>query len=82
MSLETPFTEIVDQSIVIRNSRWKPLLMGLVSLAFVLGGLWMMSSSQSSKVSYYEGLAALIFFGLCLLVFLFQMFTFSILLTI
>jgi hypothetical protein len=81
MSLDTPFTETADQPIVIRNSKWKLLLMGLVSLAFVLGGLWMMSSSQSSKV-YYVGLAALIFFGLCLLVFLFQMFTASLLLTI
>ena len=55
--------------------------MSLGSLIFVLEGLWMMSSSQGSKV-YYEGLAALIFFGLCLLVFLFQMFTSSHLLTI
>lgn len=81
MSLDTPFTETTDQPIVIRNSKWKLLLRGLVSLAFVLCGLWMMSSSQSSKV-YYGGLAALIFFGLCLLVFLFQMFTSSLLLTI
>lgn len=81
MSLDIPFTETTDPPIVIRNSKWKLLLMGLVSLAFVLCGLWMMSSSQSSKV-YYEGLAALIFFGLCLLVFLFQMFTSSLLLTI
>jgi hypothetical protein len=81
MSLDTPFTETADQSIIIRNSKWKVLLMGLVSLAFVLGGFWMMSSSQSSIV-YYEGLVALIFFGLGVLVFLFQMFTPSLLLTI
>ncbi len=81
MPLNTPFTETADQPIVIRMSKWKVLLMGLVSLVFVLGGLWMMSSSQSANV-YYEGLAALIFFSLCLLTFLFQLFTSSLLLTI
>lgn len=81
MSLDTPFTETADQPIVIRNSKWKLFLMGLASLVFVLGGLWMMNSSQSSTV-YYEGLVALIFFGLGLLVFLFQMFTASLLLKI
>jgi hypothetical protein len=81
MSLDTPFTETVDQPIVIRASKWKLLLMALVSLAFVLGGLWMMSSSQSAKV-YDVGLAALIFFGLGLLVFLFRLFTPSLLLMI
>jgi hypothetical protein len=81
MPLDTPFTETTDQPIVIRCSRGKLLLMGLGSLAFVLAGLWLMSSSHSSKV-YYEGLAGVIFFGLGLLVFLFQMFTSSLLLTI
>jgi hypothetical protein len=32
--------------------------MGLGSLAFVLGGFWMMSSSQS-PIIYYEGLAGI-----------------------
>ncbi|HEU5375187.1 MAG TPA: STM3941 family protein [Ktedonobacteraceae bacterium] len=81
MSLDTPFTETADQPIVIRNSKWKLFLMSLASLAFVLGGLWMMRSSQSSRV-YYEGLATLIFFGLGLLVFPLQMFTTSLLLKI
>lgn len=81
MSLDIPFTETADQPIVIRNSKWKLFLMSLASLAFVLGGLWMMNSNQSSTV-YYEGLAELIFFGLGLLVFLFQMFTASLLLKI
>jgi hypothetical protein len=81
MSLDTPFTETADRPIVIHNSKWKLLLWSLVSLAFVLGGIWMMSSSQSSKV-YYWGLVALIFFGLCLLFFLFRMFTSSLLLRI
>ena len=43
MSLDTPFTETADQSIIIRTSKWKVLLMGLASLAFVLGGFWMTS---------------------------------------
>jgi hypothetical protein len=81
MSLDTSFTETADQSIAIRTRKWKVLLLGLGSLAFVLGSLWIMSSSQHSNV-YYEGLAALIFFSLCLLVFLFQLFTSSLLLTI
>ena len=81
MSLDTPFTETTDQPIVIRRSRGKLLFMGLGSLAFVLAGLWLMSSSHSSKV-YYEGLAAVIFFGLGLLVFLFQIFTSSLFLII
>ena len=81
MSLDTPFTEIADQSIIIRTSKWKVLLMGLASLAFVLGGFWMMSSSQS-PIIYYEGLATQIFFGLGVLVFLFQLFTPSLLLAI
>lgn len=81
MSLDSLFVETANQSIIIRNSRWKLFVRCLVSLAFVLGGLWMMSSSQSSNV-YYGGLVALIFFGLCLLVFLFQMVTSSLLLTI
>jgi hypothetical protein len=81
MSLDTPFAELADQPIVIRMNKWKLLLMSLVSLVFVLIGLWMMSSHQSATV-YYEGLAALVFFGLGLFVFLFQLFTSSLLLTI
>ncbi len=53
MSLNTLFTETADHPIVIRMSKWKVLFIGLVSLVFVLGGLWMMSSSQSANV-YYE----------------------------
>ncbi len=81
MSLNTSFTKTANQPIIIRNSKWKLLLMSLGSLIFVLASLWILSSSHGSK-DYYEGLAALIFFGLCLLVFLFLMFTSSLLLTI
>ena len=55
--------------------------MGLLSLAFVLAGLWMMSSNQSAR-TYYMGLIAAIFFGLGVLVFLWQLFTTSLLLKI
>lgn len=81
MSLDMPSTKKADQSIVIRHSKRKLLFMSLLSLTFVLGGLWMLSNSHSSQV-YYEGLAATVFFGLGLLVFLFQLFTSSLLLTI
>lgn len=81
MSLDTPSTETADRPIVIRNSKWKLFLMSLASLVFVLCGLWMMNRSQSSTV-YGEGLVTLIFFGLGLLVFLFQMVTASLLLKV
>ncbi len=81
MSLDMPSTKEADQSIVIRYSRRKLLFLSLGSLVFVLGSLWISSNSHSSQV-YYEGLAGTVFFGLCLLVFLFQLFTSSLLLTI
>jgi hypothetical protein len=75
MSLDTPLTEIVDQPIVIRTSKWKLFLMSLLSLAFALAGILTMSTSHSSR-AYYAGLATLILFGLLgLPAFLFQMFT-------
>ena len=81
MSLDASFTETANQPIIIRHSKRKLLLMSLGSLIFVLAGLWIMSSSQSSK-DLFVGLAAVIFSSLCLLVFLFLMFTSSLLLTI
>ncbi len=84
MDLDTPFTEMRESPIVIRYNKWKFLRMSLLSLAFVLLGLWIMNGSMRSN-GYYEGLglATLIFFGVCLLVFLFfLLFVPSLLLTI
>ena len=82
MPLNTPSSETVDHPIIVRNSKWKLLLMWLLSLAFVLGGLLMVISSSHDSKNFYIGLLAMSFFGLGLLVFLLQMFTPSIILTI
>jgi hypothetical protein len=78
MSLDMPFTETLHQPIVIRRSKWKLLLLAAVSLAFVAAGIWMMHNGQNANTA----IAAVIFFGLCLLVFLALMFMPSLLLTI
>ena len=82
MSLDTPSTATLDQPSVVRNSKWKLLLMILLALAFVLVGLLMVISSSHGSKNFYVGLLAMSFFGLGLLVFLLQMFTPSIILTI
>ncbi len=82
MPLNSPSAETVEQPIVVRNSKWKLLLMWLLSLAFVLMGLLMVISSSHDSKNFYVGLLAMSFFGLGLLVFLLQMFTPSIILTI
>ena len=82
MPLNTPSSETVDHPIIVCNSKWKLLLMCLLSLAFVLGGLLMVISSSHDSKNFYIGLLAMSFFGLGLLVFLSQMFTPSIILTI
>lgn len=78
MSLYTPSTETLHQPIVIRRSKWKLLLLAAVSLAFVATGIWMMHNGKNTNTA----ITAVIFFGLCLLVFLALMFMPSLLLTI
>jgi hypothetical protein len=81
MSFGTPFVDTSHQPIVIRNSKQKLLFMVMGALAFVIVGIWMVRSGSNLK-TYYAGVAGLIFFGLCLLVFLALMFMPSLLLTI
>lgn len=78
MSLGIPFTETFHQTIVIRRSKWKLLLLVVGSLVFVAAGIWMMHNGKNANTA----IAVVIFFGLCLLVFLALMFMPSLLLTI
>lgn len=81
MSFDTPFAQTLQQPIAIRSSKWKLLLMAAGSLAFVVIGIWMIRSSQSSNASF-AGLVAVIFFGVGLVGFLALMVLPSLLLTI
>src|SRR5215469_3553013 len=61
------------QPLVISNSRWRYLLLLLVSLGFVAGGLFILRTSKTAGESW-SGWASVVFFGACSAVCIQQLF--------
>lgn len=82
MSFQSEYIHTAShQPIIIRTSKLKLLLMIAGSLIFVIGGTELMNNDVKPG-AYAAGLMAVIFFSFCLIVFLIQMCTSSLLLTI
>ena len=59
----------LPQTLTLHSSRVKPIFMGLICLVFVAGGILMLSDSDDKAVAW----VTIIFFGLCLAVFILQL---------
>jgi hypothetical protein len=57
------------ECLVLKNSRWKYLALLIVSLGFVVGGVFILAMGKSSLA----GWGAVVFFGACALVFAWQL---------
>lgn len=64
---------MVDEPIILRNSKWRAVMYGLLSSVFVAVGIWMVTTDHSQKAQIV-GWLNFAFFGAGLAVFVCQLF--------